>query len=129
MIDYGFVKRLDISFDEAVEKVKARLGEEGFGILTRIDVHEKFKEKLGINFPRYVILGACNPPSAHKAVSVEENIGLMLPCNVIVYESEGTTRIGVIRPSVAMGMIDNSELRLIAEKIEERLKKVFDSVS
>lgn len=91
-------------------------------------MHEKFKEKLGIDFPRYVILGACNPPSAHKALLAEENIGLMLPCNVIVYESGGKTRIGMIKPTVAMGMIENSDLKSIAMVIEDKLEKVFESL-
>lgn len=128
MIEYGYVKDMKVSFDQAVETVVTRLGEEGFGILSRINVHEKFREKLGISFSRYVILGACNPPNAHKAISSEVNIGLMLPCNVIVYESGGSTKLGVIRPSVMMSMIENKELQQIAGNIEGKLKRVFDSL-
>ena len=101
---------------------------EGFGILTQIDVAEKFKEKLGIDFKKYIILGACNPSSAHKAILVEENIGLMLPCNVLIYERQNKTVVSIINPTVAMKMIGNVELEQIASKIENKLKKVFDSI-
>ncbi len=128
MINYGFTKEIDMPFEEAVEVVTAELKKEGFGILTKIDVKEKFKEKLGIEFKKYMILGACNPPSAHKAILAEENIGLMLPCNVIVYEKENKTAISIIKPTVAMEMIKNDELKQIAVDVETKLKKVFESV-
>jgi uncharacterized protein (DUF302 family) len=128
MIEYGFVKISERSFNDTLDEVQSLLKDEGFGILTRIDVHEKFKEKLDIDFPRYVILGACNPPSAHEAIQAEENIGLMLPCNVIVYESDGKTKVGMIKPTVAMGMIENGDLNTIAVAIENKLKKVFESL-
>ena len=128
MIDYGFTKQLSIPFEEAIEVVTEALKKEGFGILTEINVKEKFKEKLGIDFKKYVILGACNPSNAHKAILAEENIGLMLPCNVIVYEKEDRTVLSIIKPSTAMGLIDNDELKQIAESVEAKLKKVFDSI-
>jgi len=128
MINYGFTKDVNVSFEGAVEAVTEALKKEGFGILTRIDVAEKFKEKLGIDFAKYVILGACHPPSAHKVIVIEQNIGLMLPCNVIVYEKEGKTVVSIIRPTVAMQMIDNKALTEIAEEIEAKLKNAFDSV-
>ena len=128
MINYGFVKELGMPFNEAVAAVTAALKTEGFGVLTTIDVREKFKEKLGIDFPDYVILGACNPPNAHKAILAEENIGLMLPCNVIVYEKAGKTIVGIIKPTVAMGMIDNPGLKPLAQEVEAKLKSVFDSL-
>lgn len=128
MINYGFVKELETPFGEAVAAVTEALKKEGFGVLTTIDVREKFKEKLGIDFPNYVILGACNPPNAHKAILAEENIGLMLPCNVIVYEKDGKTMAGVIKPTVAMGMIDNETLKPLALEVEARLQKVFESL-
>jgi len=128
MINYGFAKELNIPFEEAIEVVTQELKKEGFGILTKIDVKEKFKEKLGVDFKKYVILGACNPSNAHKAILAEENIGLMLPCNVIVYEKEDKTVISIIRPAVAMEMIDNEELKKIAMNVETQLKKVFDSI-
>lgn len=128
MIKYGFTKEIDASFEETIDKVTNELKKEGFGILTQIDVSEKFKEKLGIEFKKYMILGACNPPSAHKAILAEENIGLMLPCNVVIYERQNKTVISIIRPKAAMQMIDNAELEQIASTVEGKLKKVFDSI-
>ena len=128
MINYGFTKEIDAPFEEAITKVTNELKKEGFGILTQIDVAEKFKEKLGIDFEKYIILGACNPPSAHEAILVEENIGLMLPCNVAIYKRRNNTVVSIIKPTVAMKMIGNSELEHIASAIEKKLKKVFDAI-
>jgi uncharacterized protein (DUF302 family) len=128
MIDYGFTKELDIPFETVTELVREALKKEGFGILTEIDVREKMKEKLGVDMNKYIILGACNPPNAYKAILAEENIGLILPCNVIVYEKGGKTVLSVIRPMVAMQMIDNVELQKIAEAVEGQLKKSFDAI-
>jgi len=128
MIDYGFVIELDMDFESTLEAVKEHLRGEGFGVLTAIDVREKLQDRLGIDFKRYMILGACDPASAHKALLEEENIGLMLPCNVIVYESDGKTTVAAIRPTVAMQMIDNPDLRRIAKDVERRLKHVIDSL-
>ncbi|UCF12997.1 MAG: DUF302 domain-containing protein [Thermoplasmatales archaeon] len=129
MISYGFTKEVDIPFEETIELVTEELNKEDFGILTKIDVKDKFKEKLGIDFKKYVILGACNPPSAHKAILAEENIGLMLPCNVIVYEKGNKTKISIIKPTVAMSMINNEALKEIAEKIEKKLEDVIDAIN
>ena len=101
---------------------------EGFGILTTIDLKEKFREKLNIDFKKYVILGACNPPFAHKSLLAEENVGLLLPCNVIVYEKGDKTVVGILKPLAAMEMIGNDELRDIAESIETKLKKVSEAL-
>jgi uncharacterized protein (DUF302 family) len=128
MIPYGFTKEIDASFEEAITKVTNELKKEGFGILTQIDVAEKFKEKLGIDFGKYIILGACNPPSAHEAILVEENIGLMLPCNVAIYKRRNKTVVSIIKPTVAMKMIGNPELEHIASAIEKKLNKVFDAI-
>lgn len=128
MINYGFTKEVNSSFQKVIETVSEELKKEGFGILTKIDVKEKFKEKLGIDFKKYVILGACSPSSAHEAIIAEENVGLMLPCNVIVYEKESKTVVSIIKPTAAMQMIDNEQLRQIAEKIEAKLKSVLDSI-
>ncbi|MFB0526813.1 MAG: DUF302 domain-containing protein [bacterium] len=129
MINYGFTKELIIPFEKTVEIVTQELKKQGFGILSKIDVREKFKEKLGIDFKKYVILGACNPSNAHKAILAEENIGLMLPCNVIIYEDGDNTTVSIIRPTAAMGMIDNEELKRIAANVEYQLKKAFDSIT
>jgi len=128
MIQYGFTKEIDASFEETLDKVSSELEKEGFGILTQINVAEKFKEKLGIDFRKYIILGACNPQSAHKAILAEENIGLMLPCNVVIYERQNKTVVSIIKPKEAMKMIGNVELEQIASIVEKKLKKVFDSI-
>jgi uncharacterized protein (DUF302 family) len=128
MINYGFTKELELSCEKVKEIIAEELKKEGFGVLTEIDVEEKFREKLGINFKKYIILGACNPPSAYKSILAEENIGLMLPCNVIIYEKGNKMVLSVIKPTVAMQMIDHDELSSTAAFIEEKLKKVFDSV-
>ncbi len=128
MINYGFTKEVKLPFEEVIAVVTEELKKEGFGILTRIDVKEKFKEKLDIDFKKYVILGTCNPASAHKAIVAEENIGLMLPCNVIVYEKEDKTVVSIIKPTVAMQVIENEELKQIAGDVETKLKNVFDSI-
>jgi uncharacterized protein (DUF302 family) len=125
-MNYGFIKKINLSFDDALVKVEGELKKEGFGILTTIDVKDKFKEKLNIDFPRYMILGACNPKLAHEAISAEWNIGLLLPCNVIVYEKNDAVYAGIIRPTQAMAMIDNDALRKNAEHVEQLLKSVFD---
>ena len=129
MINYGFTKELDIPYERVIELAREALKKEGFGVLTEIDVKEKMKEKLGIDMRKYIILGACNPPNAYKAILVEENIGLMLPCNVIVYEKGSKTVLSVIRPTVAMQMIDNMELQKLAGAVEGQLKKAFDAIN
>ena len=128
MINYGFTKELDIPYATVIKLVREALKKEGFGVLTEIDVKEKMKEKLGLDMRKYIILGACSPPNAYKAILTEENIGLMLPCNVIVYEKGSKTVLSVVRPTVAMQMVDNVELQKIAEIIEGQLKKAFDAI-
>jgi len=128
MIHYGFTKELDIPYETVIEQVRKALKKEGFGVLTEIDIKEKMKEKLGLDMRKYIILGACNPPKAYQAILAEENIGLMLPCNVIVYERGGKTVLSVIRPTVAMQIVDNLELQKVAQAVEEQLKKAFDAI-
>jgi uncharacterized protein (DUF302 family) len=108
--------------------VRDALKKEGFGVLTEIDIQGKMKEKLGIDMRKYIILGACNPANAYKAILTEENIGLMLPCNVVVYEKGGKTVLSFIRPTVAMQMVDNAELQKVSEEVEGKLKKAFDAI-
>jgi len=127
-MNYGFKKILTLPFATVKDKVTQALKKEGFGILSEIDVAQKFKEKLGIDFPEYVILGACSPPHAHQAILAEEDIGLLLPCNVIVYEKDGKTALAIIRPKVAMQMVDNAKLGALADEVEAKLEKVFESV-
>jgi uncharacterized protein (DUF302 family) len=128
MIKYGFTKALNKPYERVIEEVTTALKKEGFGILTEINIKEKLKEKLGVEFRKYIILGACSPANAYKSLQVEENIGLMLPCNVIVYEKDGKTVLSVIKPATAMQMIDNAELKKIAEQVEAQLKRAFDAV-
>ena len=127
MIRYGFTKELEKPFEETVKKVSEEK-KEGFGILTRIDVKEKFKEKLGIDFRKYLILGACHSPSAYEAILAEENIDLLLPCNVIIYEKESHCVVSLIKPTVAMGMIANNKLAQVAKKIEKKLVNVINVI-
>lgn len=127
-MSYYFSKVLSGTFDDARPRVADALKKEGFGILMEIDIQAKMKEKLGIDFKRYMILGACSPPNAYRALQAEENIGLMLPCNVILYEKDGRVIVSVIRPTVAMQMIQNEELGKTAREVEDQLKKAFDAM-
>jgi uncharacterized protein (DUF302 family) len=128
MINYGFTKQTDLSFDDAIVRVTEALQKEGFGVLNRIDLKEKFKEKLGVDFRKYTILGACNPANAYKAIQAEENIGLMLPCNVIVYEKGGKTVISMIKPMEVMRSVGNDTLCDIAGYVQIMLKRAFESI-
>lgn len=127
-MNYGFVKETDLLFDEAMQEVEQELQKEGFKILTRINAQAKFKEKLNIDFPKYMILGACNPKLAHKAICTEWNIGLLLPCNVIVYEKNNKVWVGVMKPTAAMSSVDNEALRGLANEVEAKLKRAFDNI-
>jgi len=127
-MNYGYKKQVEMTFAETVEKTKAVLAEEGFGVLTEIDVKATMKKKLDVEYDNYIILGACNPKLAHTALSAEKEIGLLLPCNVVVYEDAGSTFVSAIVPSVAMGMVDNLELGAVAAEAEERLKRVIDAL-
>lgn len=126
-MNYGYRKKIELSFEEAVQKTKEELAKEKFGILTEIDVKSTLKKKLDVEFDNYLILGACNPPFAYKALQAEKEIGLMLPCNVIVYEDQGVF-VSAIIPSVAMGMIENPKLSEIALEVEKKLKRVIDNI-
>jgi uncharacterized protein (DUF302 family) len=128
MIKYGFIAKTNLSIEEAEKKAREELEKQGFGVIMKIDIAEKLKEKLGVTMGKYVILGACNPPNAYAAIQLEENIGLFLPCNVILYEKDGATIVGAIKPTVAMGMIDNKELAGVAVEIEARLQKVIQAI-
>jgi uncharacterized protein (DUF302 family) len=128
-MQYSFNKILDQSFDDAVEKVVKELKKEGFGVLTDIDVQKTLKDKLDVDFRRYRILGACNPPFAYEALKAESRIGTMLPCNVIVQETEeGKIEVSAIDPIASMQTIDNHELEQIAEQVQAKLKKVVESL-
>lgn len=128
-MNYYFSKTLNISFEEAIGRVKDELKKEGFGILTEIDVRETLKEKLNVDFKKYKILGSCNPPFAYKALQIEEKIGTMLPCNVIVQETtESKVEISAVDPVASMQAVENPALKEIAAEIRDKLKKVIDSL-
>ncbi len=126
---YGFRARLDAPYEEAVEKATAALAAEGFGVLTTIDVKATLKKKLDLDFRRYVILGACNPQLAHRALEAEREIGLLLPCNVIVYEDDGGSVVSILDPLTMMEMTGNSGLGSIAAEARERLDRVLAAIA
>ena len=121
---YSFGTTLDLPFDEAVARTKAALKEEGFGVLTEIDMQATMKEKLDVDFERYLILGACNPQLAHRALQAEHELGLLLPCNVIVHEHDGVSAVAIVDPAVMLGVVDNPDLRAVADDAKARLARV-----
>lgn len=125
---YGKKVRVSFDFETAVERVVAGLKANGFGVLTKIDVKETLQEKLGEEFKRYVILGACNPKLAFRALSAEEDIGLLLPCNVVVYEQDGGSVVGVVDPGMMSAMTANPLLADIAAEAESLLGSALDAV-
>jgi uncharacterized protein (DUF302 family) len=127
-MNYGFSKTVDMSYEQAIEKVTAELKKEGFGVLTFIDVKETLKQKINVDFKKYAILGACNPPIAHKALLEEEELGLLLPCNVIVYEKEGKTIVSVFDPMVMTWILENDNMKPIATEVQEKLQRVLKAI-
>jgi len=125
---YGFSKTTDYTFEEAIQKVTDELKKEGFGVLTTIDVKDTLKKKLDVDFKKYTILGACNPPLAYQALQAEEELGLLLPCNVIVYEKENKTVVSVFDPIIMAHIIDNPNMKSVAEEVKKRLEKVLEAV-
>ncbi len=125
---YGYKRKTPLSFAEAAEKTKTELSKEGFGVLTEIDVKATLKEKLNVGYENYLILGVCNPPFALSALRAEKDIGLLMPCNIVVYEDNGETYVSALLPTVAMGMVENPSLADIAKTVEEKLKKVVDAI-
>jgi uncharacterized protein (DUF302 family) len=120
--------KLAVPYDQAIERVTAALKTEGFGVLTEIDVKATLKKKLDVDFRRYVILGACNPPLAHQALSTTLDIGLLLPCNVIVYEDDGGSTIAILDPLAMLGIVDNPSLEPVAQEARARLQRVIDAL-
>ncbi|HEY6437232.1 MAG TPA: DUF302 domain-containing protein [Ignavibacteriaceae bacterium] len=127
-MDYGFSKTVDMPYDQTIEKVTAELKKEGFGVLTSIDMKETLKQKINVDFKKYAILGACNPPIAHRALQEEEDIGLLLPCNVIVYEKDGKTKISIFDPMVITWIMENDNMKPIASEVQERLQRVLKAI-
>ncbi len=126
--DYGFGTTLDISYEDAIEQVKEVLKAEGFGVLTEIDVRKTLHDKIGEEMEPYIILGACNPKLAHRALTHEREIGLMLPCNVVVRSEEGGTRVEFVDPEAMLGVAASEELKPVAAEAKERLKRALDAL-
>ena len=127
-MDYGFSKNTSMPYEKAVEKVADELKKEGFGVLTSIDVKDTLKKKINVDFKKYVILGACNPPLAHRALESEEQLGLLLPCNVIVYENNGGSTVSFFDPMIMTQLIDNDKLKTVAQEVQSKMKRVFEAV-
>jgi uncharacterized protein (DUF302 family) len=125
-VSYYFSATLPLGFDEAIARTTEALKDEGFGIITEIDVKETLKKKLGIDFRRYRILGACNPGLAHEALEIEDKVGTMLPCNVVVQEvGDGKVEVAAVDPLASMAAIDNPKLQAVADGVGEKLQKVI----
>lgn len=126
---YYFKVTLELPYDKAVEKVREALAAEGFGVLTEIDVKATLKEKLDVDFKPYIILGACNPSLAYKTLQVEEQIGLMLPCNVVVQEAaDGGSIVAALNPLVAMESVGNPELEPLAKEVAQKLRRAVQAM-
>jgi len=123
---FGFGKPVDLGFDEALDTVTEELGKEGFGVLTEIDVQATLKKKLGEDMRPYRILGACNPPLAHQAITAVPEIGLLLPCNVLVREDdEGKVHVSFMDPGSVLGLVDNPDVEPLAGQVKEKLERVL----
>lgn len=125
---YGIGGKVDLSFAAALEKTKEALKSEGFGVLCEIDVQATLKAKLNVDRTPYVILGACNPPLAHQALTAEPDLGLLLPCNVVVYEKDGATFVKAIHPGKMLSVVENPALDPIADMVQEKLEKVLAKI-
>jgi uncharacterized protein (DUF302 family) len=127
---YGLSVSVPAAYEQAREQAIVELKEQGFGVLTEIDVKQTLKQKLDVDFRKYTILGACNPPLAHRALSTETDIGLLLPCNLIVYENDDqTSTVAAIDPEVQLGVVGRPELKEVAAQVRERLEKVLDALA
>lgn len=126
---YGFGTTLDMPFADAIERVTAALKTEGFGVLTTIDVQKTLREKIGAEFEPYVILGACNPNLAHRALQAEHELGLLLPCNVIVHEHDGRVAVSVVDPAQMLGVVENPDLSPVADEAKTRLERVVEALA
>src|ERR1017187_10484761 len=127
--NYGDVRTTKLRFDEALAQMEVELKKEGFGVLCQIDIQAKLKEKLGIDFPRYIILGVCNPPLAQQALQQDINLGLLLPCNVVVYEEDGQVHVGVVDAVRMLSVANHPEMEGLARQVNEKLRRALDSVA
>jgi len=130
-IAYGMTTTVNLPYERAVERAREALSQEGFGVLSEIDVRATLKKKLDVDVRPYVILGACNPPMAHRALTAEQNIGLLLPCNVMVYATDraGRSVVAAVDPEVSLGRVGNEELAPLAAEVKVRLRRVLDAVA
>jgi len=126
---YGFDVTLEMPFDAALARTKEALKGEGFGVLTEIDVRETLKQKIGVAFERYLILGACNPHLAYRALQAEHDLGLLLPCNVIVHDHDGGTKVSIVDPAAMLGIVENAALRAVADEARQRLQRVVAALA
>ncbi|MDZ4726283.1 MAG: DUF302 domain-containing protein [Leptospira sp.] len=127
-MNYGFSKTTNDSFSNTISKVTEALKKEGFGVLTTIDVKDTLKKKIDVDFKNYTILGACNPKLAHAGLLAEEELGLLLPCNVIVYEKEGKTVVSIFDPMIMTQVINNSKMDAIATEVKAKLERVLADI-
>ncbi len=127
-LQYGYVSTVNLPFEDAVARLEAGLKNEGFGVLCKIDIQAKLKEKLGVEFPRYVILGACNPPLAYQALQGEINLELLLPCNAVVYERDGQVCVGAVDAAKMLSVVGNPAMEPMAKDVNERLRRAVNSV-
>ena len=128
-MSYYFSTLTDLNYEDAIVKTTEALKKAGFGVLTEIDVKATLKNKIDVDFPRYIILGACNPLFAHKALLAEEHIGAMLPCNVVVRENKaGQTEVFAVDPISSMSAVENADLAPIAQEVQQKLKAVIDNI-
>ena len=129
MANYGIVSKVPLAYDKSLAKARDALKAEGFGVITEIDVRKTVKEKLGVEFRPYIILGACNPPLAHRAISAEPEIGLLMPCNVCIWDNgDGTTTVAAIDVKTLFQLVQNPSLADIAEKVNGQLRRVVQAV-
>ena len=127
-VEYGIGRDLDQAYDVVLPRVLEALKAEGFGVITEIDVKKTMKDKLDVDVPQYVILGACNPKLAHAALQVEPDLGVLLPCNVVVYATDRGTRVTAVNAGAMLGMVGNEALEPIASQVQERLDRVLESL-
>ena len=128
MADYVIATTVEADFDATLARTKEVLGENGFGVLSEIPVHKVLNDKLGVDFRNYVILGACHPQSAHRALTEEESIGVLLPCNVVVFAGEGVTHVQAVRPTQSLSVTGREDLAPLGREIEDRLKRVIEAL-
>jgi uncharacterized protein (DUF302 family) len=127
-MNYGYSKETNLSYETSIERATELLKENGFGVLTTIDVKDTLKKKLDVDFDKYIILGACNPPFAYEALSAEDTIGLLMPCNVVVHEKNGKVKISVFNPMVIAQVSDNPKLKELSEKLNDKIQTVLSNI-